>query len=177
MPWFSFGPAEELPGDQQTEDAGSLVFDTDVLTGPLEILGNAVAALQLSSDQSQALVAARLCDVWPDGSSTLITRGILNLSQRNGKSNPQPMIPGEAVAVEVEMNHSAYVVPEGHRLRLAISTSYWPIAWPSPTGTCLTIYPDSSLLKLPLLTSDDADAPLTDFGRSVIGAPEATMTK
>ena len=51
MPWFSFGPAEELPGDQQSEDAGSLVFDTEALIEPLEILGNAVAMLQLSSDQ------------------------------------------------------------------------------------------------------------------------------
>ena len=174
MPWFSFGPAEELPGDQQQEDAGSLVFDTDRLTRPLEILGNAVAALQLSSDQPQALVAARLCDVWPDGSSTLITRGILNLSQRNGKSKPEPMIPGEYVKVEVELNHSAYVVPAGHRLRLAISTSYWPMAWPSPTNTRVTVYSGSSTLNLPVIHENAENAALTDFGKSEIGEPEFT---
>jgi len=174
MPWFSFGPADELPGDQQMEDAGSLTFDTASLVEPLEIVGNAVVELNLSSDQSQALVAARLCDVWPDGSSTLITRGILNLSQRNGKSNPVPMVPGEAVAIEIELNHSAYVVPEGHRLRLAISTSYWPMAWPSPTSTRLKVHSNSSLLKLPLLLSGAAEAPLTEFGFSVIGTAEPT---
>jgi len=58
MPWFSFGPAEELPGDQRQEDAGSLVFDTDTLTEPLETLSNAVAQLQLSSNEPQALVRA-----------------------------------------------------------------------------------------------------------------------
>jgi putative CocE/NonD family hydrolase len=147
MPWFSFGPAEELPGDQQQEDAGSLVFDTDKLTRPLEILGNAVAALKLSSDQPQALVAARLCDVWPDGSSTLITRGILNLSQRN---------------------------PTGHRLRLAISTSYWPMAWPSPTNSQVTVYSGSSALNLPVIRKNAETAPLTDFGKSEIGEPELT---
>ena len=176
MPWFSFGPAEELPGDQQSEDAGSLVFDTDTLTEPLEILGNAVALLQLSSDQSQALVAARLCDVWPDGSSTLITRGILNLSQRNGKSNPEAMTPGEIVEVEVELNHSGYVVPEGHSLRLALSTSYWPMAWPAPSNTRLTIYPDLSVLKLPLIRKNAVNVTLTDFGNSVIGEPEPTTS-
>jgi putative CocE/NonD family hydrolase len=174
MPWFSFGPAEELPGDQQQEDLGSLVFDTDTLTRPLKILGNAVAALKLSSDQPQALVAARLCDVWPDGSSTLITRGILNLSQRNGKSKPEPMNPGEKVEVEVELNHSAYVVPAGHRLRLAISTSYWPMAWPSPTNSQVTIFSGSSVLNLPVIRNNAENAPLTDFGKSEIGEPEPT---
>jgi putative CocE/NonD family hydrolase len=176
MPWFSFGPAEELPGDQRIEDAGSLVFDTDTLAEPLEILGNAVAALQLCSDQPQALVAARLCDVWPDGSSTLITRGILNLSQRKGKSNPVSMTPGEPVEVEIEFNHSAYVVPEGHRLRLALSTSYWPMAWPSPTNTRLTVYPGWSALKLPLIRKNAVNAALTEFGNSVIGEPEPTTS-
>jgi len=128
----------------------------------------------LSSDQPQALVAARLCDVWPDGSSTLITRGILNLSQRNGKSKPEPMIPGERVEVAVELNHSAYVVPAGHRLRLSISTSYWPMAWPSPTNSQVSIYSGSSALNLPVIHKNAENAPLTDFGKSKIGEPEFT---
>ncbi len=176
MPWFSFGPAEELPGDQQSEDAGSLVFDTEPLTEPLEILGNAIAKLQLSSDQPQALVAARLCDVWPDGSSTLITRGILNLSQRNGKSSPQAMKIGEVVEVEVELNHSAYVVPAGHSLRLALSTSYWPMAWPSPTNTRLTIYSELSALNISVIRKNAVNEALTNFGDSVIGEPEPTTS-
>jgi hypothetical protein len=174
MPWFSFGPAEELPGDQQEEDAGSLIFDTEVLSEPLQILGNAVAALQLNSNQPQALVAARLCDIWPDGSSTLITRGILNLSQRNGKSQPEAMIPGEIISVEVELNHSAYVVPVGHKLRLALSTSYWPMAWPAPTNSEVTIATGSSELYLPLIREDSVNAPLTEFGESQVGEPELT---
>jgi putative CocE/NonD family hydrolase len=174
MPWFSFGPAEELPGDQQQEDAGSLVFDTDTLTEAVQILGNAVARLQLSCNEPQALVAARLCDVWPDGSSTLITRGILNLSQRNGKSKPESMIPGKIVAVEVRLNHSAYVVPAGHKLRLSLSTSYWPMAWPSPTSSRVTIHSGSSVLNLPVIQKNAANATLTDFGKSEIGEPEPT---
>jgi predicted acyl esterase len=105
----------------------------------MEILGNAVAVLQLSCDKPQVLVAVRLCDVWPDGSSTLITRGFLNLSQQSGKSNPEPLIPGDVVKVAVELNHTGYVAPEGHRLRLTLSTSYWPMAWPSPTTTKIAV--------------------------------------
>ena len=169
MPWFAFGPADELAGDQQTEDAGSLLFDTETLKEKLEILGNPRARIQLSSDQPQALVAARLCDVHPDGSKTLITRGILNLSQRNGKSTPASMVVGEIVEVEVEMNHVGYVVPEGHRLRLALSTSYWPIAWPAPAITRLTVYSDRSRLDLPVLCADHVDAKLTEFGHTITG--------
>lgn len=110
MPWFAFGPSNELPDEQRTEDEGSLVFDL-LLDNDIAILGDAEVELTLSSNQAQALVAARLCDVWPDGSSTLITRGILNLSQRFGKGNPEPLKPHEAVSVTVKLNHVAYVVP------------------------------------------------------------------
>ena len=176
MPWFASGVAEELPGNQNIEDSGSLVFDTETLELPLEILGNAALTLHLSSDQPQGLVAVRLCDLWPDGSSTLITRGILNLSQRNGKSNPEAMIPGEVVEVMVELNHTAYVVPKGHKLRLAVSTSYWPIAWPAPTNTCLTIYSGLSLLKLPVLGKNATTEALTDFSKNTLEEEDPTTT-
>ena len=176
MPWFAFGVAEELPGNQNIEDSGSLVFDTETLALPLEILGNSALTLHLSSDQPQGLVAVRLCDLWPDGSSTLITRGILNLSQRNGKSNPEVMIPGKVVEVMVELNHTAYVVPKGHKLRLAVSTSYWPIAWPAPTNTCLTIYSGSSLLKLPVLGKNATTEALTDFSKNTLEEEDPTTT-
>ena len=174
MPWFSFGPAEELPGDQRTEDTGSLIFDTARLTEPMPILGNPVAALQLSCDAPQALVAVRLCDVFPDGSSTLITRGILNLSQRESKSHPVALVPGEVVNVEVELNHTGYVVPVGHSLRVAVSTSYWPMAWPAPTNTQLTLHTEQSELRLPLLKDNFVNATLTKFGNTVLGEADAT---
>ena len=176
MPWFAFGVSEELPGNQNIEDSGSLVFDSEKLELPLEILGNASLTLHLSSDQPQGLVAVRLCDLWPDGSSTLITRGILNLSQRNGKSNPKAMIPGEVEEVIVELNHVGYIVPKGHKLRLAVSTSYWPIAWPAPTNTCLTIYSDLSLLKLPVLGKNMSIEVMKEFTNNNLPEEDPTIT-
>ena len=176
MPWFAFGLADELPDNQNIEDSGSLVFDTEILKLPLEILGNASITLNLSSDQPQGLVAVRLCDLWPDGSSTLITRGILNLSQRNGKSNPEAMIPGEVAEVIVALNHVGYIAPIGHKLRLAISTSYGPITWPAPTNTCLTIYSDLSLLKLPVLGGNVSTEVLKEFTKNNVPEEEPTIT-
>ena len=176
MPWFAFGPSDELPADQQSEDVGSLVFDTSPLDNDLAILGNAELSVNLSSDSPQALVAVRLCDVWPDGASTLITRGLLNLSQRDGKSSPEALVPGQQYQVTVVLNHVGYRVPTGHRLRLAISTSYWPIAWPAPTPTRLKLISESSQLKLPLRSYNAVDGRLTQFGSSQTPEPIATTS-
>jgi hypothetical protein len=149
-----------------------LVFDTKVLQSNLKILGNAVFQISVVSDQPQALIAVRLCDVWPDGESTLITRGILNLSQRNRKSNPESAIPEDQYQVEILLNHVGYVVPTGHRLRLSVSTSYWP----SPKNTRIKLASDSSLLKLPIRSADAVDGKLTEFGSMQLGKPVANTT-
>jgi len=171
MPWFAFGPGDELPGDQQIEDAGSMVFDTPILENALEILGGANVDIRVSSNKSQALIAARICDIWPDGSSTLISRGILNLSQRDSKSNPSALVPGKRYKISVQLNHVGYVVPTGHRLRLSLSTSYWPMAWPSPETTHLTIETRGCCLNLPMRAADAVDAGLTEFGSTKTGEP------
>ena len=44
-----------------------------------------------------------------------------------------------------------YALPAGHRLRLAVSTSYWPWIWPSPEPVELTVTcDDGSPLELPV---------------------------
>src|SRR5205085_9435254 len=40
-----------------------------------------------------------------------------------------------------------------HRLRVAISSCYWPMVWPSPEAVTLTIDPEESHLELPVLPS------------------------
>jgi uncharacterized protein len=58
---------------------------------------------------------------------------------------------GERYLVEVKLNSIGYSVPAGHRLRLAVSPTYWPWAWPSPHSVLLSLYAGgSSSLDLPL---------------------------
>ena len=78
------------------------------------------------------MIAARLEDVAPDGSSTLVTYGLLNLTHRDGHEHPQALVPGRMYRVEIALNDIAQAFPAGHRIRLALATSHWPIAWPSP---------------------------------------------
>ena len=87
----------------------------------VEILGIPRAHLAVSADQPQALLAVRLCDVAPDGTSTLVTRGVLNLTHRESHESPAPLVPGETVAVRSSSTRSRHSFPPGHRIRLAVS--------------------------------------------------------
>ena len=82
--------------EQRAEEGRSLAFDTPPLTERVEILGFPRARLAVSADQPQALLAVRLCDVAPDGSSTLVTRGVLNLTHRESHETPNPSSPARS---------------------------------------------------------------------------------
>jgi uncharacterized protein len=162
--WGGHGGPTELPGDQRPEDGLSLSFDTAALAEPVEVLGFPIARLELAADQPLALVAVRLCDVWPDGASTLITRGLKNLAHRDSDVNPEPLVPGERYTVEVTLNSIGYQVPVGHRIRLTVSPTYWPWAWPSPKPVTLSLFTggDSALL-LPVWTDSGQHTPPAHF--------------
>jgi len=159
-PWCGWGGPLDQPADQGGDDGRSLAFTSAPLTEPLEILGCPSVRLRVSSDVPQALVAIRLCDVWPDGAATLITRGIRNLSHRDSDEAPAPAVPGESYTVSVTLNGISYVLPAGHRLRIAISPTYWPIVWPSPEPATLTVTTGShSTLELPVRRPGVPDPP------------------
>ena len=117
----------------------------------------------------------------PTGASTLIARGLLNLSRREGHDRSVPMPVGERVAVRVPFQSTAYAVPAGHRIRLAVSNTYWPWAWPSPEPTTLTVHCGCpSTLSLPRRRASDLDASLAEFGPPESGtslASETTMLR
>jgi putative CocE/NonD family hydrolase len=144
----------EMPTDQRIDDAGSAVFDSAPLEADLPLLGAAVLELALSCDQPQAQLAVRLCDVWPDGASTRITYGVLNLTHRDGHEQPTSLEPGVQYRVRIALDDVGYVLPAGHRLRLAVSNAYWPLIWPSPQRATVTLNLRESTLTTPTLPSD-----------------------
>ncbi|MGE3877343.1 MAG: CocE/NonD family hydrolase C-terminal non-catalytic domain-containing protein, partial [Parvibaculaceae bacterium] len=157
--WCPYGQgriAAEGATDQREDDAGSLIFDTDILKRPINLLGEAVVKLRIASDKPQAMAAVRLCDVAPDGTSAFVTLGILNLSHRESHEHPEAMKPGKFVDVALRLKPVGQIIPKGHRLRLAISSNYWPMVWPGPETAMLTIDPSASRLDLPVVTSSKA---------------------
>ena len=171
-PWCAAGRDADFPGDQQGEDGQSLTFTTAPLDRPLAVLGPPAVRLRLAADAPSALVAVRLCDVWPDGASTLVTRGALNLTHREGHDRVVPMEPGKPIDAVVPLQATGYVVPAGHRLRVAVTSAYWPLLWPSPTLVTLTVDPSASELVLPVL-DEAAGPPLTVVAevRRALGEP------
>lgn len=169
--WCSFSATPDMPYDQREEDGGALVFQSTDLTEPLEILGSVRLRLAISSNQPVAMVVARLSNVSPDDSATRITYGLLNLTHRDGHADPKPLEPDRTYEVELVMNEIAQLVPAGHRLRLSLSTSYWPIAWPPPHPTRLTIATAASSLHIPLRRPHPNDARLTQFGPPLMTPP------
>ena len=113
--------------------------------------------LELAVDQPVAMVAVRLSDVAPDGRATRISYGLLNLTHRVGHHEPLVLTPGERYRVAVTLNAMAQAIPAGHRLRLALSTSYWPLAWPPPQPVQLSVHPAHSALVLPLRPDPGVD--------------------
>jgi predicted acyl esterase len=157
-PYGMGGLSPELPLDQREEDGGSLVFDTEPLERPLTVLGAAVAELEIEADQPTALVAVRLNDVRPDGSDLRVTYGVLNLTHRGGHEKPTTLQPGKPVRVRVQLNEIGHEFPAGHRIRLALSSAYWPIIWPSPRPVRLTVHTGGSRLLLPVRERQPGDA-------------------
>ena len=158
-----YGNEADWPADQREDDGGSLVFLSDPLPERQEILGAPLVHLTFSSDKPQALVAVRLNDVAPDGRSTRVGIGLLNLTHRDSHEHPTPLVPGQVTQATVEMEDTAYAFAPGHRIAVSLSTSYWPIAWPSPEMTTLTILTGASSLTLPVRPPRPEDAHLRAF--------------
>ena len=126
---FAFGP--ELPDNQLNDDLLSVVFDSSPLTHTRDILGAPEIRLSLITESVSANICVRLCDLRGDGTSALITMGVLNLRHHKESENPVWLEPGVEHEITLNLDQIAYRLPAGHRLRVAISSAYWPYIWPS----------------------------------------------
>ena len=146
--YFTLTPGADLAADQRGDDALSTCLESPTLETPLEILGRPVLTARVRTDRQQVNLIARLVDVHPDGTSALIARGALNLCHRNGSAEPQPMEPGVAAQLDLRLDETGYRVKAGHRLRLAVSTAYFPMVLPSPEPV-IAVIEEGAVLSLP----------------------------
>jgi putative CocE/NonD family hydrolase len=146
------------PDDQRADDAWSLAYDWE-LERELELLGHPRLVVRVGSSVPVAFLSAKLCDVLPDGTSTLVARGFLNLAQRRSRTDPEPMRPGVVETVELELDATSWVFPAGHRLRLSLAGSDWPNLVPPPGPVTLTVERDGSSLTLPVLDGPSPGPP------------------
>jgi uncharacterized protein len=153
-------------GDQRAEDGRALAFTSAPLRERIELLGIPRLELVFASDRPLALASVRLCDVAPDGVSTLVTRGQLNLAHRDGHETPRQLVPGARTRAGVRLDAIGRAIPPGHRLRVSVSPTGWPRAWPSPEPVTLTVVAGASYLELPVRLSRETDIRLPAFAEA-----------
>jgi predicted acyl esterase len=164
--WMGAGCPGEHPTDQRIDDALSLTFDTPPLPSPLEILGAPELDLWIAADNPVAQIGVRLIDLAPDGAALRVSYQVLNLTHRDSHAEPTPLEPGKRYRVAVKLNDCGHRFAAGHRIRVSISSGYWPLVWPSPEWATLSIGAGESRLLLPVRGARPDD------GRNPFAAPE-----
>jgi predicted acyl esterase len=152
----------ELLSDPRPVDAFSLVYDSAPLERDVAILGRPHALLRASATAPLADWFARLSDVAPDGTVTQITGAGMNGAQRESMTEPRDLEPGKVYPLDIEMHLTSWVFPKGHRIRVAISNSLWPMVLPTPYAMTMTLDlggPLGSRIVLPVVPLHGTPAP------------------
>ena len=145
-----------LSTDQRLDDARSLTWDVDPPVGA--IVGHPRVGIRVSANAPAASLSVKVCDVFPDGTSALVTRGTVDLAFRGGvHGRPEPLVPGREYDVVLDLDACAYSFSPGNTLRVSVAGCDWPNTVAPPTPVTLTTH--GGWLELPLLESVDHPAP------------------
>jgi uncharacterized protein len=148
--------------DQRPIDAYSLVYDSAPLLKETAILGWPKVVLQASATAPLANWFARLSDVAPEGTVTMITGAGQSGAQIKDAANPVDLVPGKKYSIPIELHVTSWVFPVGHKIRIAISNTLWPMIWPTPDSMNTSLYlggADASRLELPVVPSESSSRP------------------
>ncbi len=143
------------------DDTKSLAYITDPLTERIEIMGRPQVRLTFSATAPVVNIVTKLFDLAPDGSSDLITWGVLNVTHRESHTEPKPLTPGKQVKLDIELDTTSWIFKPGHCLKLVFAGSDFPNIWPSPSPAENTIWwgeEHESCLILPVVPESDPKA-------------------
>lgn len=162
--FFTLRPDGDLAADQRLDDAKSLIFETAPLTRLIEILGRPRLSIEVAIDKPLGNLIARVIDVLPDGAAHRVSFGVLNLAHRHGNADPKPMTPATSERVEIVLDECGHRFLAGHRIRIALSTAYWPMVLPPPEhATAILTLGQRARLDLPVRKGGDShDVPVPD---------------
>ena len=161
-----FGADVGLPIDQRRDAAGSVVFLGEPLEADCEVTGFPEATLFVSSTAEITAFSVKLVDAHPDGPWALVSRAIKNAAQRNSRTDPEPLVPGQVTEITVELEAASYRFEAGHRIGVMVSSSDFPLVWPLPQNAVNTIHMDAdhpSRISLPVVNRPDSGLPPPDY--------------
>jgi hypothetical protein len=125
------------PFDQRTVEARAdvLTYTSEPLAQDLEVTGPVSVTLFAASSAPDTDFVARLTDVYPDGRSINLTEGVIRARFREDVwGAPKLMEPGTVYEFTIDLDVTSNVFRAGHRLRLAITSSNFPL-WDANTNT------------------------------------------
>jgi predicted acyl esterase len=135
-----------VPTDQRLEGPQGLTFRTPAQAAPRDLVGPLALHLVAASTATDTDWYAKLADVAPDGSESIITEGALRASHRaldrakttperpyHTHSDPKPIAAGRFYAYDVEIWPTAYRLDRGHRLQLRLTSTDLPTHLPGTT--------------------------------------------
>jgi hypothetical protein len=160
LSWGAGDAPNGLARDLRPDETDGPTYTSPPLDAPLEVLGVPEVVVHLEVDAPVATLSVRLSDVAPDGTSALVSAGVLNLTHRRSHASPEPMQPGVVEEVRVPLRTAGYRWLPGHRLRVALASSLWPVVWPSPHPATFRVHrgPASpSRLELPVIPAAGGD--------------------
>ena len=103
-----------------------LVFTSDPLTEPLEIIGPVRVVAHVATSAADTDITAKLVDVHPGDFAQRLCDGMVRLRYRDGFDREQPVVPGEVYEVEISLWDTCARLPAGHCLRVEIASSAFP---------------------------------------------------
>jgi len=159
------------PDDQRPDELHSLTYTWQPLEQELEILGHARVRARVTSSGPAAYLSAKLCDVFPDGTSSLVARGMLNLAHRDSREEPAALTPGEAIDVDLVLEATSWTFETGHRVRLDLAGTDWPNAWPPPAAVTLIVDRGASTLEIPVVDGPSPIVELPALAPPYVGDP------
>ncbi len=168
LSWGAGEAPNGLARDLRPDESAGPTYTSEPLAAPLEVLGVPEVVVHLEVDAPVAMLSVRLSDVAPDGTSALVSAGVLNLTHRRSHADPEPLRPGVVEQVEIPLRTAGYRWLAGHRLRVAVASSLWPVLWPSPHPATLRVHrgpatPSRLVLQVVPPAGADGDLPVPAF--------------
>jgi putative CocE/NonD family hydrolase len=140
-PYWDVSYLNSYPYDQRENESRKdvLVYTTAPLEEDVEVTGELVVELFVSSGGKDTDFAFSVTDVYPDGKSINVSGldgGYLRMRYRNGFEKQELITPKEIYKIRIGQVYTSNFFKKGHRIRLQITSSKAPHYDPNPnTGT------------------------------------------
>jgi hypothetical protein len=177
LSWGAGGPPNGLARDLRPDESLGPTFTSEPLETAVEILGVPAVVLYLAVSAPVATAVVRLTDVAPDGTSAQVSAGILNLTHRRSHTTPERLGAGVTEEIHVSLRPAGYRFLPGHRIRLSVASSAWPVIWPSPFPATFELHhgpsaPSRLILPVIPVVGGPGDVPVPAFKTTPPDLPE-----